>query len=443
MTLVVSGCVTPKSYDYTNFRQNQPRSILVLPPLNESMSVEGTYGYLSTVTQPIAERGYYVFPIVVVDQFFKENGMPTAAEMHQVPLNKVAEIMGADAVLYVTLKEYGTKYLVLRSVTSVRAEARLVDTRTGIVLWEGQVNHVQDSGGSGSPLGDVINALIAQVLNTSADAAHTLSRDANALLFANKEQGLLYGPYHPEGAGASYRTANGTASAKASAPASQQSVPSTTPQSATVKAVAANESVPAQAATMPILPRIGDRWQYQLTDRGRVRGKVNIEIVDASGAKVKERITHDDYAAFVFEREIEPRFSPARFQQPVTLPGGYQLAEIAPYFPIGTALVVGKTWGPISGEFFIPLFGKRTLSMRVRVVGEEEVRVPAGAFRAWKVETEPATVGTGGQNAVVKCTFWYSAQSLRTVKMKLETVYAIQVNSSSETYELLHFAPAK
>jgi hypothetical protein len=78
VALVLAGCVTHKPYDYTNFRENQPRSILVLPPLNESASVEGTYGYLSTVTRPIAERGYYVFPVSIVYQFFKENGIPTA-----------------------------------------------------------------------------------------------------------------------------------------------------------------------------------------------------------------------------------------------------------------------------------------------------------------------------------------------------------------------------
>src|SRR5215471_7731436 len=55
--LLLTGCNTVKPYDYTNFRAHPPRSILVLPPLNESTEVEGTYGYLSTVTEPLAERG--------------------------------------------------------------------------------------------------------------------------------------------------------------------------------------------------------------------------------------------------------------------------------------------------------------------------------------------------------------------------------------------------
>ena len=44
-------------------------------PLNASPDVKATYSYLSTVTRPLAERGYYVFPVAVVDQVLKDNGL--------------------------------------------------------------------------------------------------------------------------------------------------------------------------------------------------------------------------------------------------------------------------------------------------------------------------------------------------------------------------------
>jgi hypothetical protein len=196
--LLLAGCTTVKPYDYTNFRAHPPRSILVLPPLNESTAVEGTYGYLSTVTQPIAERGYYVFPVEVVDQFLKQNGMPTAGEMHQVPLNKVVDIMGADAVLFVTLKQYGSKYVVLNSVTTVQVEAKLVDTRTGTLLWEGTGLAEQRANGSGGLLQSLIAAAITQAINSKTDRAHQVSRLANAQLFYPNDTGLPYGPYSPQ-----------------------------------------------------------------------------------------------------------------------------------------------------------------------------------------------------------------------------------------------------
>jgi len=199
LALFIAGCVAPPPPpDYTNFRAHRPRSILVLPPLNQSTTVEATYGYLSTVTFPLAEMGYYVFPVAVVDQFLKENGMPTAGEMHQIPLNKVHEIIGADAVLYTTLVEYGTRYQVLNSKTEVNVKGKLVDTRTGITLWEGMGVARQDSSGSGNIIADLVAAAVTQVLNSSTDTAHEVSRSANANLLQLKGRGILYGPYHPE-----------------------------------------------------------------------------------------------------------------------------------------------------------------------------------------------------------------------------------------------------
>lgn len=196
--LLLGGCQTVKPYDYTNFRAHPPRSILVLPPLNESTAVEGTYGYLTTVTRPVAERGYYVFPIAVVDQFMKDNGLPTANEMQQVPLARVAEITGADAVLLLDLKQYGAHYQVLSSVVTVEVHAKLLDTRTGTLLWEGQGTAQQSSSGSGSLIGQLIATAIAQAINKHTDRAHEVSRLANANLFFPEQTGLPYGPYSPK-----------------------------------------------------------------------------------------------------------------------------------------------------------------------------------------------------------------------------------------------------
>jgi len=196
--LLLGGCATTHPYDYTNFRAHPPRSILILPPLNESTSVEGTYGYLSTVSRPVAELGYYVYPVEVVDRFFKENGMPTAGEMHQAPLNRVREITGADAVLLVTLEKYGSQYHVINSTTVVKVHAKLVDTRTQTLLWEGHGEAEQASSGSGSLLVELVAAAVAQAINSKTDPAHSVSRLANSNLFLAKDAGLPYGPYSPK-----------------------------------------------------------------------------------------------------------------------------------------------------------------------------------------------------------------------------------------------------
>ena len=191
----LTGCAT-KPYDYSAFRAHPPRSILVLPPLNLSTDVRATYGYLSTVSRPLAEMGYYVFPVAVVDQFMKENGLPTSGEMHQTSLQKIHEILGADAVLYVTVTQYGSKYIVVNSVTTVAVVAKLVDVDSGATIWTGK-GLVQHASSSGNGIADLVVAALDQVINSATDQAHNLSPMVNAQMLMNRNQGLLPGPYFP------------------------------------------------------------------------------------------------------------------------------------------------------------------------------------------------------------------------------------------------------
>jgi hypothetical protein len=197
MLLASGGCATVQPYDYTAFNANPPRSILVLPPINESTAVEGTFGYLSTISRPLAERGYYVFPVDVIDRLMRENGLPTAGEMHEVSPARLREITGADAVLYCVLNQYGSKFVLLSANTQVQVTARLVDTRTGTVLWDGVGLAQQGTGGSGSLLADLVAAAVTQVVNSQTDPAHGASTVANAVLFGTPKRELPQGPLVP------------------------------------------------------------------------------------------------------------------------------------------------------------------------------------------------------------------------------------------------------
>jgi hypothetical protein len=196
LTLIIVGCATPK--DYTKFRAAHPRSILVLPPKNQSTDVRGTYSFLSTVTMPIAEKGFYIFPVSIVDHMMKENGLPSANEMHEVSLKKIKEILNPDAVLYLTLEQYGSKFVIVESQTTVVATGKLVSTISGQVLWEGRVEKVVSSSNSGGGLaGMLVSAMVSQAVNSTIDHAHGVSAMASQELFETEGQGFLDGPYKP------------------------------------------------------------------------------------------------------------------------------------------------------------------------------------------------------------------------------------------------------
>ncbi len=197
--VLMVGCATKApSYDYTAFKAAKPRSIVVLPPLNNSPEVNAGNSVYAQVSYPLAEAGYYVLPVAVVGETFKQNGLTSAADIHGVDVRKLNEIFGADAGLYITIDKYGSTYTVIDSVAVVAVTAKLVDLKTGTLLWEGKASASNNEGGNnggGGLIGALVAAAVKQILNSTTDAAHPVAGVANArLLSAGMTNGLLYGP---------------------------------------------------------------------------------------------------------------------------------------------------------------------------------------------------------------------------------------------------------
>jgi len=204
VTLVVvaalSACATPTAHDYAAFKQNRPVSMLVLPPLNETPEVAATYGVLSQVTLPLAEAGYYVLPVSLMDETFRQNGLNNPAEIHDVSPQKLREIFGADAVVYIKVTKYGTSYAVIASETRVTAQARVVDLRTGQLLWRGSATASSSEGrnpSQGGLVGLLVTAIVTQIVETASDTSIIFSGVASQRLLSPRKNGVLYGPRSP------------------------------------------------------------------------------------------------------------------------------------------------------------------------------------------------------------------------------------------------------
>lgn len=200
--VLLAGCATPTPKDYTAFKVADPKTILVLPPKNSSPEVSATYGVYAQIQRPIAESGFYVLPVTLVDEHFKSNGLAVSDETHLVDGDKLHEVFGADAALYVDIKDYGTKYMVVNSASVVTAEGRLVDLRSGQTLWEGRAtasSAEQRQNNNMGLAGLLVSALINQVLATATDESYRIAAMTNhRLLSAKSPGGLLPGPRHPD-----------------------------------------------------------------------------------------------------------------------------------------------------------------------------------------------------------------------------------------------------
>lgn len=195
---VFVGCANtpPKEYDYTAFKAANPQAILVLPPINDSVEVLAGDAVYASVSYPIAESGYYVLPVSLVRETLRQNGILTANDAHNIPLAKLKQIFGADSVLYLTVREYGTSYRVINSETRVTVEGSLRDIETGKELWTGSKTMSNASDSSGGLLSAMVGAVINQIAAVVSDEGYSVGQMTNQhLMSASYKNNILYGPY--------------------------------------------------------------------------------------------------------------------------------------------------------------------------------------------------------------------------------------------------------
>jgi hypothetical protein len=217
LLLVLAGCMMPgqarrAAYDYSPLVAADPRSVVVAPVVSP-MSAQAAEWYLATITVPLAERGYYVFPVflsrAVADQAGFARG-PEGVGFAEFSPERAAEIagfFGADAVLFVTIKQwdYRTQNL---GVDPLGTNAVLLDflltNARGETIWTARQGASLTRGG-----GDALSQIWGLVTAPSNDELQTqLAREVNRMAIENKpnEMGtrtftrpapLLVGPHHP------------------------------------------------------------------------------------------------------------------------------------------------------------------------------------------------------------------------------------------------------
>jgi len=173
-----------------------------LPPVNKTAQIDASLSMLSTMTFPLAESGYYVMPVALVNEMFKHNCLTSPEEIRDVPLDTLRNIFGVDAALYTDITSYSTTYKVLDSITTVTANAKLVDLKHGEVLWTGSASASsaeQNNNNNGGLAGMLISALVKQIAGSVSDESHRhASLTSNRLLGAGRQNGVLYGPRSPQ-----------------------------------------------------------------------------------------------------------------------------------------------------------------------------------------------------------------------------------------------------
>ena len=200
--LAISGCATAPKKDFTAFQAENPRSVLVIPVVNKTVEVNAADYFLSTLSIPIAECGYYVFPVDLVKHLLENDGLADSAMVHSADTTKLCNLFGADSVLYATIEQWDAKYLVLTTQVTVAFDYTIKGCKTGDILWNHKQTMVyspQQNQSGGGGIGALVAMAISAAMTKAMPNYMPLARQANGMAFKFPEgPGFPAGCYHPE-----------------------------------------------------------------------------------------------------------------------------------------------------------------------------------------------------------------------------------------------------
>jgi hypothetical protein len=196
--LSLAACATaPTAYDYTAFHKEAPHSIVVVPALNNTANVTAPDWFLSTMSQPFSNRGYYVFPANMVRGMLNDSGLGDAGLVHHADARRLQPLFGCDAVLFVDINKWDSKYVVLSTTTEVEFAYELRSCKTNETLWKNNQSIRYQPQGSSS--GNLLASLIADAIIAAMEKGHPnympLARQANLAAAGSPGLGLPDGPY--------------------------------------------------------------------------------------------------------------------------------------------------------------------------------------------------------------------------------------------------------
>lgn len=194
--VLLTGCVAqPVKKDMSAFLTAAPRSILVVPIVNKSLDVDAPNYVLATLPIPVAEKGYYVFPVNTTKFVLEQEGLYEGDRVHEQSPAALAKLFDADAVLYVTIHRWDAQYALITTTVTVEFEYRMVG-KDGTELWQERKRmQYQPQSSSGPPIAQLVGALINAAITRAAPNYMPLTQEANRQVFLYGQSAIPDGPY--------------------------------------------------------------------------------------------------------------------------------------------------------------------------------------------------------------------------------------------------------
>ncbi|MBA3988171.1 MAG: hypothetical protein C0463_03455 [Idiomarina sp.] len=189
--LVLNACVSAQPpVDQSRFSEPYTRSVLILPPANQTTAAQASELYYTSLAVPLTRAGFYVFPSLLTQRIMQNEGIIDGAQLDNVDLALFRQMFGTDMVLRTRVTRWDTSYVVITGSVTVSVEYELVSTHSGNILWEYSGSITENTGSQNTSL---LGALLETALNTAQQDYIPIARELNRTAFAR----VPIGPYHP------------------------------------------------------------------------------------------------------------------------------------------------------------------------------------------------------------------------------------------------------
>lgn len=199
MILFYSSCTTSskitKSVAYKGIYDEQPISILIMPPINRSTNVEAKEFFHATLHVPIANAGFYVVPPFLSMEILKRESAYDSELFLNQPLNKFSDVFNSDIALFTVIHKWDKN--TIGAKVNVEIEYILKSTKTNEILYSRHGSIVYDASLS-SGVDGVWGALADMALsaaNTAATKYVDLAKVCNGYTLSDLPRGK-YSSWH-------------------------------------------------------------------------------------------------------------------------------------------------------------------------------------------------------------------------------------------------------
>ncbi|MBQ8889207.1 MAG: DUF799 family lipoprotein [Bacteroidaceae bacterium] len=182
-----------RGVQYAKMYEEQPTSIVVMPPINQTNFVEAKDYFYTTMHMPLCEKGYYVYSPYLTMEMFQTESAYDSEKFLEGDLTTFRNVLGADAAMFTIIKSWKRNNVGGKLTAGV--EYILRSTKTGETIYrrEGLIKvDTSVSSGGGGLFGSLID-LAATAISTAVTDKVIAGRKCTAFVLSD----MPVGKYSP------------------------------------------------------------------------------------------------------------------------------------------------------------------------------------------------------------------------------------------------------